>query len=180
MGATKLRYAADGPFVQNAEGGAATPGNGFQTRRLSVPITGLAALSTSLNTGALFTASWLPDIDLNKRYHVDLVLHAQKTDAWTATGTVAWTFQYSADAGSTWTTFHTSTFTYGGEAAHDMTENVTETIKSTPLLASTFTGVEQGDDLIFRVRAVLSGGEDNAFSFAGMAPQGILDIVEEL
>ena len=182
MGARKLRYAADGPFVENTEGGGASPAEGFQTRAVWLTATPITSLATASNGTPLTSDSpVMGDVRGNLRYRVDLVLHAQKTDAWTATATVAWTFQYSADGGANWTTWQTLTYTYGGLATHDMPENVTEVLRTTPVLASTLTGVSDGDSLQVRVLGVLSSGTvDGEFTFVGQDPAYILQLIEEL
>lgn len=180
MGASALRFAPSGPFVKNAEGGLATPGAGFALRHAMLTATGLAPLSTSLNTSPLTGSNVsLDGVKTNLRYRIDLVLHAQKLVTWTATGTVAWTFEYSTNQ-SDWTSWgQTQTMTYGRMVA-DATDNICEFLRTTPKLGSTLTGVTAGQTLYVRVRGVLTGGVDSQFSFTGQVPSYVIDLIEEL
>lgn len=181
MGATKLRYASEGPFVENEDGGFAKPGVGFQTRSVFVSSnTSLSPISTSLNTVPITsTVAELENVQLSMRYRAALELHLMKTDAWTATGTVAFGFQYSADEGTTWTTWFTQTITYGGQAAHTADDQADVYIQTIPVLGTALTGVAEEDTLQVRVLKVLASGVDEEIDYRGN-PSYVLQFIEEL
>lgn len=178
MGESRLRYAPMGPFVTNPEGGGATPGQGFQTRAVFAVAENLSPIATAQNTVSLISAS-LADVKTNVRYRAAIEVHAGLTTNWTTTGTVAWTFEYSADAGANWTTFFTQEITYGlTDGANNLPADAY--IQTVPFLGSALTGVSPGDTLAVRVRAVLGGGgSDNAMVFTG-SPDAVLQLLEQL
>jgi hypothetical protein len=175
-----LRVPDHGPYVTSDAGGQATPGTGFQTRYAAFIATDVLARATANNATPLTTGfPSLASVQTNLRYRPELLMWLTKTDSWTSTGTVAWTFQYSADAGVTYTTWVTQTVTYGGEAAHDISENVTEKIQPLATLGSALTGVADGDTLQLRVLGVLAGGVDGAIEFRSTVDARIA-LIEEL
>lgn len=181
MGATKLRYASEGPFVQNEDGGFAKPGEGFQTRRVMVSSASPAEFG-SAPVPITSTYLALDNVQLGMRYRAAAELHIQKTEFWTATGTATFSAQYSANEGANWTTFFTQAITYGGTSAHDWDDQADVYMQTVPVLGSALTGVVEGSSIEVRWLQVVTGGPTNIgdrLVYAG-SPSYVASLIEEL
>lgn len=176
----ELRIPPNGPYAVSPTGAKITLGDGKiveqqwaeNTNMPNLTFSGFGMKQEIIRSSAPFEA------DPNLRYSQDVYAHTVLTAGWTSTGVVEWLFEYSTD-GATWTSYDGQSRSYAANGLTGVQMPPDVKMSSTPALASALTGVEAGNDLFFRVAAILQSGEDDHFQFAG-TPNGRMQTKEQL
>lgn len=175
-----LRVPDHGPYVENGDGGRATPGEGFPIRAVysieQFPGDGIGAGSSGPDTEAHTPALVMPAASARLRYEVSLH-YALELGTWSAVGALQFDIQ-ARRSGGNWSNFTSMIMDLDDVASGN---NWIDGVLQVVVDGGSVPSFVEGEDMEFRGRVGISGGgTDGGAEFAASNNNGNLKVLEML